>query len=264
MCIAVIVAAALLPAIYRLSKPFSLVITSGVGVGLFLIGEMLFEKIKVVEGYTTMPLQSWQYSLCVATPEVLRSIGEPIYAENNPAFKVHFYMIAIVIILSVIGLLQGFMKFFTEGLHQKKKTLIVQAVCIVSFISLCILACFTAFYRNGTLYISPISAFLTGLFFIVFGITFGMYFAGHLHGKRKLLSILLPSIIAMLTTVAMYIGELVLMDGYLFIFGNGVFFEPLGPIPFSMCDILIILISGIITASLSILLNRSENNSCIA
>ncbi|NLY42645.1 MAG: hypothetical protein GX066_01465 [Clostridiaceae bacterium] len=256
MCIAIIVSASLLPLIYKLSKRYSLIIDSCIGIALFLAGELFFEQIKVIEGYTVLPLQSWQYSLCAATPEVLQSIGEPIYAENNPVFKLHFYMIAIVIILNIIGLLYGFMRMFKEGLYQKKKSLVVQLICITVFVGLCILACFTAFYRNGTLHISPLSAFLTGLFFIVFGVTFGTYFAGHFYGKSRLLSVWIPAATAMLTTIAMYIGELLLMDGYLFVLGKCIFFEPLGTVPFSPCDILIILISGIITASLSFFLNR--------
>ena len=255
MCIAIIVSAALLPVIYKLSKRFSLIIGSCIGVGLFFAAELFFEQIKIVEGYTTLPLESWQYSLCIATPEVLQSIGEPIYAENNPAFKLHFYLIAIVIILSVIGVLYGFMKMLKEGIYQKKKPLVVQTVCVTIFVGMCILACFTAFYRNGTLNISPLSAFLTGLFFVVFGVTLGAYFSSHLYGKSQLLSVWVPALIAMLTTIVMYIGELVLMDGYLFVFGSGTFFEPLGAVPFSVCDILIVLISGIITAALSFLLN---------
>lgn len=256
MCMAIIVSAALLPLIYRLSKRFSLVITSFIGVGLFFAGEQYFEQLKVVEEFKSLPLDSWQYSLCVATPEVLKSIGKPIFADNNPAFKAHFYLIAIVIILSVISVLYGFMRMFKEDLYQKKKPLLVQTVCVALFVGLCILACFTAFYRNGTLHISPISSFLTGLFFIVFGVTFGTYFASLLYGKSRLISIWNPAIIAMLTTIAMYIGELVLMDNCLFVFGNGMFFEPLGTVPFSVCDILIVLTSGIITASLSFLLNK--------
>jgi hypothetical protein len=256
MCIAIIASAALLPAIYKLSKRFALILDSCIGVGLFFAGELFFEQIKVVEGSTALPLDSWQYSLCLATPEVLRSIGEPIYADNNPAFKVHFYLIAIVTILSVIGVLNGFMKMYLEGLSQKKKPLVIQSICVTAFIGLCILACFTAFYRNGTLHISPLSAFLTGLFFLVFGVTFGTYFAGYLYGKSKLRSIWIPSIIAMLTTIAMYTGELVLMNGNLFYLGSGAFFEPLGLLSFSLCDILIVLASGFFTAFLSFLMNR--------
>ena len=256
MCIAIIVCTLLLPLLYKIFKRYSVLILSALGIALFIAGELFFEQIKVLEGYKKVPLESWQLSLCIATPEVLMAIGEPIYAENNPSFKVHFYIIAIVIILIVVGILYGFTRMLKEGLYEKKKPLIMQTVSVIIFIALCILACFTAFFRNGTLYISPLSAFLTGLFFIVFGVAFGLYFAGYLFGRKKLLSVVIPSIIASFTTLVMYVGELMLMDGELFIFGKGFFFEPLFKSPaFSLCDIIIIILSGIITAVLTYLLN---------
>ncbi|MDE5862797.1 MAG: hypothetical protein K2H34_00430 [Lachnospiraceae bacterium] len=255
MCIAIIAAALLLPVCYHFSKRFAALLDAVIGVSLFLGGELFFEQIKVMDSLQTLPLDSWQYSLCVATPEVLRSIGEPIYARNNPAYKLHFYLIAIVIILSVIGILYGFTRMLKEGLVKSRKSLIVQTICTVMFISLCILACFTAFYRNGTRYISPLSACLTGLFFIVFGVTFGSCFSCWMHGKKRLLSIWLPVLVSTATTIVMYIGEFVLMDGALFVFGKGVFFEPLGRIPFSPCDIAIVLV----TAGISYILNRLVN-----
>ncbi len=258
MCIAIIACTLLLPLLYKLCKRYSVLILSSLGVVLFIAGELFFEQIKVIEGYTykPVPLESWQLSLCIATPEVLQAIGEPIYAENNPAFKVHFYIIAIVIILIIVGILYGFTRMFKENLHEKKRPLIMQTVSVIIFIALCILACFTAFFRNGTLYISPLSAFLTGLFFIVFGIAFGLYFAGYLFGMKKLLSVVVPAIIASLTTLVMYVGELMLMDGELFVFGKGFFFEPLFERPaFSLCDIMIILLSGVITVGLTHQLN---------
>jgi len=256
--IALIVCAALLPLIYRLSRRFCLIIASTIAVVLFLILELSFEKIEVLEGSSALPIKSWQLSFCIATPEVLKAIGAPSYYGNNPAYKVHFYLISILIILSVIGVLYGFLKLYKEGIYKKKKALIVQTACVAVFIGLCILACFTAFFRNGTRFISPLSAFLTGLFFVVFGVTFGMYFASLLYGKRKLLSVCLPACFAILATITMYIGELVLMDGMLFVFGKGFFFEPLGSTAFSLCDISIILLSGIITAILSNMLNNKK------
>lgn len=258
ICIALIITAAALPLIYKFAKSLTLIISSCLGIGLFFIFELFFEKIKVDDGLIRLSIKSWQYSLCIATPEVLKAIGEPIYTENNPAFKVHFYLISLLIILSVTGVLYGFLKLYKEGIYYKKKALIIQTICVVIFIGLCILACFTAFFRNGTLYISPLSAFLTGLFFVIFGVTFGMYFASHLYEKGKLLGVWLPACIAILATIAMYIGELVLMDGKLFAFGKGIFFEPLGGLAFSLCDIVIILLSGIITAALSLILNYKE------
>ena len=199
MCIAVIISAFLLPVLYRLSKRFAALLDSVIGIGLFFAGELFFEQIKVVGNNQVLPLDSWQYSLCVATPEVLQSIGAPVYAENNPAYKVHFYLIAVVIILSIIGILYGFTKMYKEGSVKNRNALIVQTICTILFISLCILACFTAFYRNGTRYISPLSAFLTGTFFVVFGVTFGSCFSFWMYGKKPLFSLFLPVFVSVTT-----------------------------------------------------------------
>jgi hypothetical protein len=259
ICIALIASVALMPLIFKLFRGYTLPVISFIGTVLFFASEFGFEQIKVIEGYVEMPLESWQLSLCMATPEVLRSIGEPIYAANNPAFKIHFYIIAIVIILAVLNVIYGFSKMLREQDFGKKRPLIAQAVSVVMFIGLCILACFTAFYRNGTINISPLSAILMSVFFTVFGITVGIYCGSIFYGKTKLLSKIIPAITASLTTLIMYIGELVLMDGVLFKYGNGFFFEPIEAIQFSAADIIIILVSGVITYIIMQLLNNTRN-----
>lgn len=256
--IALIISTALMPLIFKLFKRYTLLVVSFIGTVLFLASELGFEQIKVIEGYVEMPLESWQLSLCMATPEVLRSIGEPIYAANNPAFKIHFYIIAIVIILAVLNVIYGFSKMFREQNFDKKRPLIAQAISASLFIGLCILACFTAFYRNGTINISTLSAILMSIFFIVFGITVGIYCGSIFYGKSKLFSKIIPAITASLTTLIMYIGELVLMGGTLFKYGNGFFFEPIAAIPFSLVDIIIILVSGVITYIIMHRLNNSH------
>jgi hypothetical protein len=245
--IALIISTALMPLIFKLFRRYTLLVVSFIGMIIFFVTEFGFEQIKVIEGYVKMPLESWQLSLCMATPEVLRSIGEPIYAANNPVFKIHFYMIAIVIILAVLNVIYGFTKMLREQDYERKRPLIAQAVSASLFIGLCILACFTAFYRNGTINISNLSAMLMSIFFIIFGNTVGIYCGSIFYGKSKLLSKIIPAIAASLTTLIMYIGELMLMGGTLFKYGEGFFFEALGVIPFSIADIVIILVSGVIT-----------------
>jgi hypothetical protein len=94
------------------------------------------------------------------------------------------------------------------------------------------------------------------VFFIVFGITTGIYCGSIFYGKSKLLSKTMPAITASFTTLIMYIGELVLMGGVLFKYGNGFFFEPIAAFPFSAADIAIIVVSGVITYILMQLLNN--------
>ena len=268
MCIAIILASAIIPLLYRYAKRAAQIISSVLGVGVFLATEWLFEQIEVKmlqiswSQAPTIPLDSWQLSLCIATPEVLQTIGKPAYTDNNPAYKVHFYVIAILIIVCTVGILCGFTKMIREERREMKKPLVMQTVAVVLFVGLCILACFTAFYRNGTIYISPLSSFLTGLFFVVFGVTFGLFVAGFVYGKKPWLAYTLPAVSSCAMTVVMYIGELVLMGGEVFRFGAGAFFAPIGKFPLSPCDIMIILSSGVIALALTACLRkvRSKNS----
>ena len=251
ICFSVILIVVLMPLFYKLFKKHTLLVTSILGVLLFLVLETGFEQIKVVEGYgysqVEMPLESWQLSLCVQTPQVYETIKEPIYAENNPVYKIHFYIIAIIIILTVIQVIYGYTKMLKEKNYNKKVPLLAQLISVSIFIGLCVFACFTAFYRTGDIHVSPISAILMGTFFIVFGVTFGIYFGCIFYKKNKILSLFLPAIISILTTVIMYVGELVLTDGELFKLGHGILFKSLLNTPFAFIDLIIILLSGIIT-----------------
>ncbi|HWQ79052.1 MAG TPA: hypothetical protein VN381_09550 [Anaerovoracaceae bacterium] len=258
LSIAVITIAVLMPVFYKRFRRFPLMIASVAGAAIFFLCEYGFEQMRVVEGYRQLPLESWQYSLCVATPEVLKSIGEPIYAENNPAFKIHFYLIALVILLAVTHILHGFTRMIKEEEYHRKKLLIVQLAATVLFILLCILACLTAFYRSGTIVVSPLSAFLMGLFFIVFGIVPGISLCCLFWGKRRLFSVLAPSALSVAATLAMYAGELVLTDGVLFRFGHGSFFTPIGGLPFAAVDLLVIFLSGAVTYILSSAINAGS------
>lgn len=263
ICISLILVVCLMPALYKLLKRYCLLGSSILGAVIFFICEFGFEKIRVVEEQVIVPLESWQLSLCIATPEVLRAIGKPIYAENNPVFKVHFYLISIIIILAIVNVVCGFTKMFREKDFSKKIPLIVQLTSAVVFVGLCILACFTAFYRNGTINISALSATLMSIFFIVFGVTFGAYIGSISYGKKKLLSVVVPAIASIAITVAMYIGELILMDFKLYSFGSGFLFEPIGSIPFAVIDFVVILLSGAVTYLIMSLINKKKEDIAI-
>ncbi len=255
MCFALLITVALMPLFARLFKRFAQLASSVLGTALFLLSEVFFEGIKVLVGYERVEVESWQLGLCIMTPEAMEAQqalqqGKPIYVTNNNSFKVHFYIIALVVILTVIGVLYGYRKLILEGKKEISGALYAQTASVVTFVSLCVLACFTAFYRTGDIRISPLSAALTSGFFIIFGITVGVYISSFLIGKRKLGTVI-PAVSASLTTLVMYLGELLLMGGKLFIMGNGAFFEPMGSFPFAPFDIAVILISGIITAALS-------------
>ncbi|HOV68784.1 MAG TPA: hypothetical protein PLZ84_00495 [Clostridia bacterium] len=144
------------------------------------------------------------------------------------------------------------------GDYSRKKALILQAISSLVFLGLCILACFMAFFRDGEITVSPLSAFLMSAFFIILGVTMGIYVGSFLLGKRKAVSVLIPAVVSSIFTIVMYIGEMVLLSYHLYRFGSGFFFEGLGPIVLAPVDIAVILISGILCALILLPLNKKK------
>ena len=96
------------------------------------------------------------------------------------------------------------------------------------------------------------------LFFVVFGVTFGVYCGCIFYGKSKWLSVVVPAIVATATTIAMYVGELILMGGKLFCFGCGLLCQPIANRPFAIIDFIVIAVSGLLTYWLMILLGKRK------
>ena len=261
IAIALILSAVLMPAAVKLFKRFALPAVSVFGTGIFLLSEIMFEQVTVFYGNSIWGIDSWQAFTCYMTPEAMRmqtTVGEALAIRYSPIFKLHFYLIAILIVLAVIGVVYGFGNMIREKNYGKKKPLIIQTAAVGVFIGLCILACFTSFYRTGELNISAVSSWLMSVFFIVFGLTAGVYTGSLLYFKKPAVSGLLPALIASATTLIMYIGELVLMGGVLFKFGDGFLFDPIGGCPFAPVDFIVILMSGVITCLILFLIRRRE------
>ena len=247
LAFALIIAAALLPAFMKRFHRYALLYNSLLGILLFFSFEFALESMQVSDGTTALPLDAWQYSICVSTPEVLIALGEPVYVQGNPAFKLHFYFIALVILLCVLHTAYGFLKMHQDNNSEKNKPLVLQLVSITVFIGLCIWACFTSFYRNGTLTVSPLTAVLMIIFFLAFGIACGLYLGCLTYGRKKGLALFAPALAAVAATLLMYLGEMVLTDGKLFTFGQGFFFDRLAFITFAPVDLAVIFCSGAAT-----------------
>jgi hypothetical protein len=146
-----------------------------------------------------------------------------------------------------------------NGDKKRCKSLILQSICSAVFLGLCILACFTAFWRDGSIQVSPLSAALMTVFFVLFGVTAGVFVGSFLLVKRKLISVWLPAISASVMTLLMYIGEMFLLNGHLYSFGSGFIFDGLPGIVFAPIDLLVILLSGCITVLVFSLLNNDRD-----
>ena len=132
--------------------------------------ELLFEQKIIVNGVLSAKLERWQMFMCYVSPETYQTRNwravDILIGEYSPTFKIHFYMISIVLIITILNCLYGFGQMIKNGDKKRCKSLILQSVCSLVFLGLCILACFTAFWRDGSIQVSPLSASLMTLFFI--------------------------------------------------------------------------------------------------
>lgn len=271
ICISVLIGMLILPLCIKLFKRFALIGGSTVATGAFFILETLFEqKVVVTTAKTVTKLEDWQMFMCYVPPEALgetvtkyktQTAVDILMGNYNPAFKLHFYIISVVLILSILNCLYGFAQMIKTGEKKRLKSLVLQSISSLVFLGLCILACFTAFWRDGSIQVSPLSATLMTMFFILLGVTVGIYVGSFLLGKRKSVSIGISAIVSSIMTIIMYIGEMVLLHGHLYSFGSGFLFESIPGIVFAPIDLLIVIASGGVTALIFTLLNRTNKQS---
>ena len=273
ICIAIIVAFLLMPLCINLFKRFALVVGAFISTIVFFALELLFEqKVVVLVDKTVTELEDWQMYMCYVpsgNTDLLWDLAykkqqtaiDILMGDYNPAFKLHFYIISVVLIITILNCLYGFAQIIKTDKKNRLKSLILQSICSATFLGLCILACFTAFWRDGSIQVSPLSATLMTLFFLLLGINVGVFVGSFLFGKRKYISIWIPSIVASVMTLLMYIGEMILLNGHLYSFGDGFIFHSIPGIVFSPIDLLIIIISGCITALIFTLLNSKKSKS---
>ncbi len=268
--IAIIIGVFLLPLCIKLLGKYAPAGGAIISTGVFFLFELLFEqKVVVSSAETVTKLEDWQMYMCYVPPEgwgetvttyKTQTAVDILMGEYHPAFKLHFYIISIVLTVAILNCFYGFGQMIKTGEKKRLKALVLQSICSVAFLGLCILACFTAFWRDGSIQVSPLSAVLMAIFFVLFGVTVGVLTGSFLLGKRKLASVWIPSFVASAMTFLMYIGEMILLNGHLYKMGTGFIFESIPEIVFAPIDLLVIAISGGITVSIFTLLNGGSKS----
>ena len=255
IALALLVGVALIPVALKYFKKYALLFGTVISTVIFFVSEFLFERNITVTRTITgafAQLKDWQLALCAVTPEVFESGKltevDILMGEYSPAFKLHFYIISIVLIISILNCFYGFAKMIHTGDKSRCKSLTIQSIASGAFLGMCIWACFTAFYRNGDIKVSTLSAILMSAFFVLFGVTVGIYVASFTLNKKSLLSVWLPSISAAIVTLVMYIGEMILLSGHLYRFGDGLFFAGIPGIVLAPVDIVVIIASCVVAA----------------
>lgn len=241
----------LLPVFQKISKKLDLLFGAVVSTAVFFAAERFMETRILVQTQEAVPLESWQMSLCYVPPEQYQTrvweAVDVLLGGYSPAFKLHFYLISAVIIVSLLNCFYGFAKMLRSGDRSRKTALVIQTVTSLAFLGMCVWACFTSFYRTGELTVSALSAVLMAVFFALFGVCAGVFTGSFTLGRAPALSMLLPAAVSIVAALAMYIGEMILLDGNLYRFGTGAFFEELGGLVLAPADILVILASGAVT-----------------
>ena len=260
IALALLVGVALIPVALKYFKKYALLFGTVISTALFFAFEFILEKLVVVTRTVTetvgwgdvSKLEDWQMYMCYVPSNSFEERTwtevDVLMGEYSPAFKLHFYIISIVLILSILNCFYGFAKMIQTGDKSRCKSLTIQSIASGAFLGMCIWACFTAFYRNGDIKVSALSAILMSAFFVLFGVTVGIYVASFTLNKKPLLSVWLPSISAAIVTLVMYIGEMILLSGHLYRFGDGAFFAGIPGIVLAPVDIVVIIASGAVAA----------------
>lgn len=262
IAIAVILGVVLIPLFQKISKKLDLLFGAVFSLAVFFVAERLMETKILVRTTELVPLEGWQMSLCYIPPEQYQTrvweAVDVLLGGYSPAFKLHFYLISAVIIVSLLNCFYGFAKMIRREDYSRKSALIVQSVTSAAFLGMCIWACFTSFYRTGELTVPPVSAALMAVFFALFGVCLGVFVGSFMLGKNRALSMALPAAVSALATLAMYIGEMILLNGNLYRFGTGFFFEKLGAIVLAPIDLVIILASAAFTLLVCWIVGRKK------
>ena len=255
IALALLVCVALIPVALKYFEKYALLFGTVISTVLFFVFEFILERAVTVTRTVTgifSTLEDWQMFMCYVPPNSFEERTwtevDVLMGEYSPAFKLHFYIISIVLIISILNCFYGFAKMIHTGDKSGRKSLVIQSVASGAFLGMCIWACFTAFYRNGDIQVSALSAVLMSVFFVLFGVTVGIYIESFTLNKKPLLSVWLPSVSAAVVTLVMYIGEMILLSGHLYRFGDGFFFAGIPGIVLAPVDIVVILGSGVMTA----------------
>lgn len=281
ICFSVILFAAFQPLLFKMGR-FALPAGLIGSYGIFIAVEQFFEGIRLqttgmslvntaslsVNGLQNAPpatVDVWQASLCIASPPMREqavayaSQNRQLYVMANNTYKIHYYLIALLLITMTCGLVYGIGRMTRSGDRSKIKPLLLQGISTAALTALCIFANTTAFFRQTEDIQTPLAALLTCLFFVVLGAAAGVYAGSFLLHRGNGLGIGLPVLFSTDAAILMYIGEAAMMDGRLYRFGTGWFFDGLPGIPTAPVDILVILLSGAATWLILFTSRRKES-----
>lgn len=282
LCFSVLVVAAFYPLLARIRR-ITVLVATVLALALFTGAELYMESITIsdaavpsriasvpVSGARGSTIQdpadktalNWQLYTCIASPDSVKAfrrayandtpaasaVGRALRQDYNNSFKIHYFLVAFVLIALITGLVYGYGRAFSGGGRAGRKPLHMQLAATILLLGFCVFANFTGFFRGTQDYQPPLPSLLTGLFFVILGAAGGIYLGSRLMARGFLLSVLLPAVAAAVICSVMYFGEFKLLGGTLYRFGASPLFQGLPGIAVAPVDILVILLSAAVTA----------------
>ena len=106
IALALIAGVLLMPLFIKFCRKLPALWGSLISLTVFFVTEWIMETRILVGTVETVPLESWQMSLCYIPPTQYRTrtweAVDVLLGGYSPAFKLHFYLISVLIILSLL------------------------------------------------------------------------------------------------------------------------------------------------------------------
>ena len=138
--LAIIISVLLMPLIIKYAKKLALTAASAISLVVFFVTELLLESKVIVTTTVKTTLESWQMFMCYIPPESYETrtwrAVDVLIGDYSPAFKIHFYLISVVLIIALLNCFYGFAKMIITKIKQEK-ALLIQSVSAI-FLDLCI------------------------------------------------------------------------------------------------------------------------------
>ena len=110
--LAVIFAILLLPVLLKYAHKYALTVASDISLVVFFVSELLLESKVLITSTVTTTLENWQMFMCYVPPENLETrtwrAVDVLIGDYSPSFKIHFYIISLVLIFAILNCFYGF------------------------------------------------------------------------------------------------------------------------------------------------------------
>jgi hypothetical protein len=244
VCSSILITIMLYPLLSKLRR-YSVLAASILGLGLFAGMEWYMEGLTINAPMAYSAFQ-WQLIQNISITDAILAFHK-LY-DNT--YRIHYLLISLLLILLVTGIVYTYEKVVSSKDQARRNILYLQIFLTVLFVALCVVSNITYIFGETDDYLTPYSSVFTRSFFVLAGLASGVYLAGLLIEKNRLVSIIAPAAAACLITAAMYFGEYKILDGVLYRFGYANLFQHTPVSVVTPANILIILLSGLLTVLL--------------